>query len=157
MEQNKRMQGGIDVILNPHAPTSAELKAALNVTLAVSESIRELGEVPSGTLYAALSCSDCHRNAVLNFHCARCGARFCSRYCLTIHTGWSACCERVPCAICGCIPIPDGKMHQNHALWCEVYKLYRSADALCSTLDSVRRSEVAQLSELGRLIEGGVR
>ena len=104
-----------------------------------------------------LCCSDCHRNAVLNFHCARCGARFCSRYCLTIHTGWSACCERVPCAICGCIPIPDGKMHQNHALWCEVYKLYRSADALCSTLDSVRRSEVAQLSELGRLIEGGVR
>ena len=54
MKQNKRMQGGIDVILNPHAPTSAELKAALNVTLAVSESIRELGEVPSGTLYAAL-------------------------------------------------------------------------------------------------------
>ncbi len=36
------------------APTSAELRAALDLTFAVAETIRELGEVPSGPLYAQL-------------------------------------------------------------------------------------------------------
>ena len=44
----------IDTITNPTTPTAAQLRAGLNVLIAVSESIRELGEVPSGTLYAAL-------------------------------------------------------------------------------------------------------
>ena len=44
----------IDTITNPTTPTDAQLRAGLNVLIAVSESIRELGEVPSGTLYAAL-------------------------------------------------------------------------------------------------------
>ena len=35
-------------------PTAAQVKAALAVTMAVAETIREAGEVPSGTVYAAL-------------------------------------------------------------------------------------------------------
>lgn len=35
-------------------PTKAELKAALAVTMAVAETIREAKEVPSGHLYAML-------------------------------------------------------------------------------------------------------
>jgi hypothetical protein len=34
--------------------TQAALKAALEVTLAITESIRELGEIPAGHLYAPL-------------------------------------------------------------------------------------------------------
>lgn len=36
------------------APTATEMKAGLAVLLAVSETIREAGEVPSGVLYAGL-------------------------------------------------------------------------------------------------------
>ena len=36
------------------APTSAELRNALDLMFAVSETIRELGEVPSGVLYSQL-------------------------------------------------------------------------------------------------------
>lgn len=44
----------IDTITNPTRPTKAQLDAALAVTIAVSEAIREAGEIPSGTLYAML-------------------------------------------------------------------------------------------------------
>ena len=37
------------------APTKAELLAGLNIIAAVAETIREAGEVPSGTIYAALT------------------------------------------------------------------------------------------------------
>ncbi len=40
-------------LLNPK-PTAADLRAGLAVTLAVTEAIREAGEIPSGTLYALL-------------------------------------------------------------------------------------------------------
>lgn len=36
------------------APTTAELKAALALTFAVAEVIREKGEIPSGELYSLL-------------------------------------------------------------------------------------------------------
>jgi hypothetical protein len=36
------------------APTKQELLAGLNILAAVAETIREAGEVPSGTIYAAL-------------------------------------------------------------------------------------------------------
>lgn len=35
-------------------PTKEQLKAGLNVILAVTEAIREAGEIPAGTLYAVL-------------------------------------------------------------------------------------------------------
>lgn len=35
-------------------PTAKEVKAAFAMTLAVAETIREAGEVPSGTIYAVL-------------------------------------------------------------------------------------------------------
>jgi hypothetical protein len=35
-------------------PTKEQLKAGLNTVLAVTEAIREAGEIPSGTLYAVL-------------------------------------------------------------------------------------------------------
>jgi hypothetical protein len=45
----------IDTILNRRpAPTTRQVNAALAVTIAISETIRELGEVPSGHLYAGL-------------------------------------------------------------------------------------------------------
>lgn len=44
----------IDTLLSTTNPTAAELKAAFAMTLAVTEAIREAGEVPSGTLYATL-------------------------------------------------------------------------------------------------------
>lgn len=44
----------IDTVLNPSQPSAAQLKAGLVATMAVAETIRELGEVPSGTLYAQL-------------------------------------------------------------------------------------------------------
>src|SRR4051812_14824227 len=45
----------IDDILNPNAPaTQTEVRAALRIVLAVTETIREAGEVPEGTLYAGL-------------------------------------------------------------------------------------------------------
>lgn len=45
----------IDTILgNVPAPTAAEIKAALAMTIAVAEAIRELGSVPSGLLYAQM-------------------------------------------------------------------------------------------------------
>lgn len=44
----------IDAIVNPQTPTAAQIKAALSLTLAVAETIREAGEVPSGTLYVNL-------------------------------------------------------------------------------------------------------
>jgi hypothetical protein len=36
------------------APSKQELLAGLNILAAVAETIREAGEVPSGTIYAAL-------------------------------------------------------------------------------------------------------
>jgi hypothetical protein len=44
----------IDTILHPTPPTKAQLNAALSVTFAVAEAVREAGEIPSGTLYAML-------------------------------------------------------------------------------------------------------
>jgi hypothetical protein len=44
----------IDQIMNPKAPSAQELKAGLAVTIAVAEAVREAGEIPSGTVYAAL-------------------------------------------------------------------------------------------------------
>lgn len=45
----------IDSIMSPrHVPSDRERKAALLVALAVSEAIRELGQVPAGELYAAM-------------------------------------------------------------------------------------------------------
>ncbi len=45
----------IDSIMRPpHVPSDAETKAALRMTLAIAETIRELGELPSGTLYDVL-------------------------------------------------------------------------------------------------------
>lgn len=41
-------------ILDRQTPTAAQLKAALAITLAVAEAIREAKEIPSGTLYAML-------------------------------------------------------------------------------------------------------
>lgn len=43
----------IDTILN-HKPASSDVSKALEMVFAVSEAIREAGEVPSGTLYAFL-------------------------------------------------------------------------------------------------------
>jgi hypothetical protein len=40
-------------LLDPK-PTANQVKAALAVTLAVAEAIREAGEIPSGTLYSML-------------------------------------------------------------------------------------------------------
>lgn len=45
----------IDTIMNPSRPTSAQVKAALALTLAVAETIRECSEAPAGTLYAGLA------------------------------------------------------------------------------------------------------
>jgi hypothetical protein len=39
---------------NMNSPTPAETKAAMQMTFAVAETIREAGQVPSGTVYAAL-------------------------------------------------------------------------------------------------------
>lgn len=45
----------IDTLLgNTTRPTAAQIKAALGMTVAVAETIRELGSVPSGHLYAQL-------------------------------------------------------------------------------------------------------
>jgi hypothetical protein len=44
----------IDAIMHPSTPTDAEIKAALRMTIAVAETIREADEIPSGTLYASL-------------------------------------------------------------------------------------------------------
>ena len=45
----------IDTVLGTkQAPSKAELKAALGVLVAVAETIREVGSVPSGVLYAQL-------------------------------------------------------------------------------------------------------
>jgi hypothetical protein len=38
----------------PQTPTPAELKNGISILTAVAEAIRELGEIPSGTLYALL-------------------------------------------------------------------------------------------------------
>ena len=40
-------------LLDPK-PTATQIKAALAMTFAVAEAIREAGEIPSGTLYAML-------------------------------------------------------------------------------------------------------
>ena len=45
----------IDQITNPTVRTREEVKAAIGIMFAVSETIREMGEVPSGHLYAAFS------------------------------------------------------------------------------------------------------
>lgn len=42
----------IDTLLSTTKPTAADLKAAFAVTLALTEAIREAGEVASGTIYA---------------------------------------------------------------------------------------------------------
>ena len=46
----------IDTIMHPSAarPSAAHVKAAFAATAAMAEAIRELGEVPSGTLYASV-------------------------------------------------------------------------------------------------------
>jgi hypothetical protein len=46
----------IDAIMNPRTPSKAELLAALKLTVAVTETIREAGKsgIPSGHLYANL-------------------------------------------------------------------------------------------------------
>lgn len=44
----------IDAIMNPIRPTAAQVNAAFALTLAVAETIRECGEAPAGTIYAAL-------------------------------------------------------------------------------------------------------
>ena len=33
-------------------------------------------------------CAGCGRHAILNYHCSRCGARFCSPYCLDVIHVW---------------------------------------------------------------------
>jgi len=42
----------IDNILNPSRPNAAQIKAALGVVLAIGDTIRELGQVSAGELYA---------------------------------------------------------------------------------------------------------
>lgn len=44
----------IDQIVNPKTPTSAQLQSAFMLTAAVAEAVREAGEIPSGTVYAAM-------------------------------------------------------------------------------------------------------
>jgi hypothetical protein len=44
----------IDQIMNPTTPSKADVLAALKIAAAIAETIREVGEVPSGTLYAQL-------------------------------------------------------------------------------------------------------
>lgn len=44
----------IDSIMHPTTPSKAELNAGLQLLVAVAETIREVKEVPSGTIYAAL-------------------------------------------------------------------------------------------------------
>ena len=44
----------IDTIMNPRAPRVSEAQAAFQITLTITEAIREAGEIPSGTLYAML-------------------------------------------------------------------------------------------------------
>lgn len=49
----------IDTIMGTSTqPTHAELKVALQLMMAVAETIREVGEAPSGTIYAALALAD---------------------------------------------------------------------------------------------------
>ena len=44
----------MDMENTTQTPTKAQITAAFAMTVAVSETIRELGEVPEGTLYAML-------------------------------------------------------------------------------------------------------
>jgi hypothetical protein len=44
----------IDTITRAAAPTTQDLQTGLTLLHAVAETVREAGEVPSGTLYAAL-------------------------------------------------------------------------------------------------------
>ncbi len=44
----------IDTIMNPTKPTPEQIKAAFAMTAAVAEAIRAAGQIPAGTLYAAL-------------------------------------------------------------------------------------------------------
>jgi len=45
----------IDQVLSRQAaPSKEQIKSALNLTFAVTEAIREAGEIPSGTLYVLL-------------------------------------------------------------------------------------------------------
>lgn len=97
-------------------------------------------------------CAGCRHHEILNFTCSRCGARFCSRYCLEIIHPWGVCEPRVPCAICGVLPIPGGKPHRNHALWCEVYKLLKAADKVCATIDGAIAAEKRDAAELGAVL-----
>lgn len=49
------MKATIDTIMRPkHVPSDAERRAALAIILAISEAIRELGQVPAGELYAVM-------------------------------------------------------------------------------------------------------
>lgn len=43
------------MIINPAKPTTAQVKGAIGVLLAVSETVRTLGRVASGELYALLN------------------------------------------------------------------------------------------------------
>lgn len=49
LEEN---QMTIDSIMHPATPSKAQLLAAYRLTFAVAETIRELGEVPSGHIFA---------------------------------------------------------------------------------------------------------
>ncbi len=44
----------IDQIMNPSTPSKADVLAAFKIAAAIAETIREVGEVPSGVLYAQL-------------------------------------------------------------------------------------------------------
>jgi len=44
----------IDTIMNPRTVTPGETKAALAAVIAVTETVRQAGRVPSGVLYAVL-------------------------------------------------------------------------------------------------------
>ena len=44
----------IDTILNSSTPTVRQLNAALAITIATAEAVREARQIPSGTLYAML-------------------------------------------------------------------------------------------------------
>ena len=57
----------IDQILNPsRRPTPAQITSAFATTLAVSETIRELRQIPSGELYATL----CGRLSLADYNAA---------------------------------------------------------------------------------------
>lgn len=51
----KTTSPNIDVIMNPRTPSKEDVGRGFAMVTAVAEAIREAGEIPSGTLYAALT------------------------------------------------------------------------------------------------------